>query len=148
MATVADIFERLAKERRPTTEEAIKQQRKSADLVSRWKQKTEAEAFLMDVLANGPMPTVIIEELGATRKFSKMQLWRAKQRIGATAFKKKEQNGCWFWALVQHAPKPASTTKPSYTRRLRNLSRTLGYRLQPIDKHLHPPANKEDDGQK
>jgi uridine kinase len=62
MATVADIFERLAKERRPTTEEAIKQQRKSADLVSRWKQKTEAEAFLMDVLANGPMPTVIIEE--------------------------------------------------------------------------------------
>jgi hypothetical protein len=144
MATVADIFERLAKGRPPTTEEAIKQQRKSADLVSRWKQKTEAEAFLMDVLANGPLPTAIIEELGATRKFSKLQLWHAKQRIGATAFKKKEQNGCWLWSLTQHAPKPANTTKPGYTRRLRDLSRTLGYRLQPIDKYPRPPANKDD----
>jgi hypothetical protein len=145
---VATLFERLAQERLSPTEEPVKQSRKNADLVSRWKQKTAAEAFLTDVLANGPMPTAIIEELGAARKFNKKQLWHAKQRIGATAFKKKEKNGCWFWALVQHAPHPASTTKPGYTRRLRNLSRTLGYRLQPINKHLHPPANKEDDRQK
>ena len=141
-----DIFKRLSAGRPP--EGPIRRSRMGDDLVSRWKRKTEAEVFLMDVLANGPMPTTIIEELGAARKFDKMQLWHAKQRIGATAFKKKEQNGCWFWALVQHAPKPASQTKPSYTRRLRGLSRTLGYRLQPIDKYLHPPANKEDDGQK
>jgi hypothetical protein len=136
---VVSLFERLAKER-PPAQETVKQPRKSADLVARWKQKTETEAFLMNVLANGPMPTAIIEELGATRKFNKMQLWHAKQRIGATALKKKERNGCWFWALVQHAPKPASAT-PSYTRRLRALSRMLGYRLQPTDKH--PPANKK-----
>ena len=135
MATVADIFERLAKERRPTTEEAIKQQRKSADLVSRWKQKTEAEAFLMDVLANGPMPTAIIEELGAARKFSKMQLWHAKQRMGAVAFKKKGKfDGGWLWSLPQNAPKPASTAKPGYTRDLRNLAKSQGFRLQPISK--------------
>ena len=73
------------------TEEPVKQSRKNADLVSRWKQKTEAEAFLTDVLANGPMPTAIIEELGAARKFNKKQLWHAKQRIGATAFKRKSK---------------------------------------------------------
>jgi hypothetical protein len=121
VATVADIFKRLAKGRPPPTEGVIKQQRKSADLVSRRKQKTEAEAFLMDVLANGSMPTAIIVELGAERKFSNIQLWHDKQRIGAIAFKKKEQKGCWFWALAQHAPKPANTAKPGYTRRLRDL---------------------------
>ena len=114
---------------------AIKQQRKNVDLVARWKQKTEAEAFLMDVLANGPLSAAIIEELGAARKFSKMQLWHAKQRIGAIAFKKKGKfDGGWFWALTQHTKKPAETAKPSYTRRLRNLSRSLGYRLKPIGK--------------
>jgi hypothetical protein len=89
------------------------------------------------------MAVTIIEELGAARKFSKKQLWRAKQRIGAIAFKKKEQNGCWFWALTQHAPKPANTAKPGYKRQLRKLSKTLSYRLQPIDKYPRPPARQK-----
>ena len=72
----------------------------------------------MNVLANGPMSTAIIEELGAARKFSKKQLWRAKQRIGAVAFKKKGKlNGGWLWSLPQNAPKQSSTAKLGYTRR-------------------------------
>ena len=130
-----DIFERLAKGKPLPTEEPVKQSRKRADLVARWKQKTEAEAFLMTVLADGPMSAAIIEELGAARKFSKMQLWHAKQRIGAVAFKKKGKfDSGWLWSLPQNAPKPASTAKPGYTRALRNLAKSQGFRLQPISK--------------
>jgi hypothetical protein len=128
-----DIFERLAKGRPQQAKKPTKQRLKNTGLVARWKQKTEAEAFLKSVLADGPMPAAIIAELGTTRKFSKIQLWRAKRRIGAVASKKKGKfGGPWFWSLAQHAPKSADTTKPGYTRALRNLSRSLGYRLQPI----------------
>ena len=130
-----DIFERLAKGKPLPTEEPAKQPRRRADLVSRWKQKTEAETFLRNILADGPMPAAIIEELGAARKFSKMQLWHAKQRMGAVAFKKKGKfDGGWLWSLPQNAPKPASTAKPGYTRDLRNLAKSQGFRLQPISK--------------
>ena len=130
-----DIFERLAKGKPLPTEEPAMQPRRRADLVSRWKQKTEAETFLRNILADGPMPAAIIEELGAARKFSKMQLWHAKQRMGAVAFKKKGKfDGGWLWSLPQNAPKPASTAKPGYTRDLRNLAKSQGFRLQPISK--------------
>ena len=135
MAAVGSLFARLNAGGPQQIEETAKQQRKNADLVSRWKQKTEAEAFLMDVLANGPMSAAIIEELGAARKFSKMQLWCAKQRIGAITFKKKGKfDGGWICSLPQYAPKPASTANPSYTRALRNLAKSQGFRLRPIGK--------------
>ena len=132
---MVSLFERLNKRQPPTTQEPAKQSRRRADLVSRWKQKTEAEAFLRSVLADGPLSAAIIEELGAARKFSKMQLWHAKQRMGAVAFKKKGKfDGGWLWSLPQNAPKPASTAKPGYTRDLRNLAKSQGFRLQPINK--------------
>ena len=117
-------------------EKPVKRPRKNTDRVSRWKRKTDAEIFLKGVLTNGPMPTAVIEELGAARRFSKRQLECAKQRIGATAFKKKGKlRGCWFWTL-----EPGATRKPHsrYNPYLRDLSKKLGYRLQPIDKRPRP----------
>ena len=128
-----DIFERLAKGKPLPTEEPVKQSRKRADLVARWKQKTEAETFLMNILADGPMPAAIIEELGAARKFSKMQLWHTKQRIGVVAFKKKGKfDSGWLWSYPQNAPKQSNTAKLGYTRALRNLAKSQGFRLRPI----------------
>ena len=118
------------------SEKPVKRPRKNTDRVSRWKRKTDAEIFLKRVLTNGPMPATVIEELGAARKFSKRQLECAKQRIGATAFKKKGKlRGCWFWTL-----EPGATRKPHsrYNPYLRDLSKKLGYRLQPIDKRPRP----------
>ena len=90
------------------SEKPVKRPRKNTDRVSRWKRKTDAEIFLKGVLTNGPMPTAVIEELGAARRFSKRQLECAKQRIGATAFKKKGKlRGCWFWTL-----EPGTVRKP------------------------------------
>lgn len=133
MATT--LFERLNAGKPQQAKKPTDQPRKRGDLVARWKRKTEAETFLMNVLADGPMPAAIIEELGATRKFSKMQLWHAKQRIGAVAFKKKGKfDGGWFWALVQHAPKQSNTAKLGYTRALRNIAKSQGFRLRPISK--------------
>ena len=111
VTTVArDIFRRLRAGRLPAAEESAKQPRKNTDRVSRWKRKTDADIFLKRVLTNGPMPTAVIEELGAARRFSKRQLECAKQRIGATAFKKKGKlRGCWFWTL-----EPGATRKPIF----------------------------------
>ena len=131
-----DIFKRLSAGRPPAAEEPAKQQLKNTDRVSRWKRKTDAEIFLKRVLTNGPMPATVIEELGAARKFSKRQLECAKQRIAATAFKKKGKlHGCWFWTL-----EPGTVRKPHsrYNPYLRDLSKKLGYRLQPIDKRPRP----------
>jgi len=90
------------------TEKPVKRPRRNTDRVSRWKRKTDAEIFLKGVLTNGPMPATVIEELGAARKLSKRQLECAKQRIGATAFKKKGKlHGCWFWTL-----EPGTVRKP------------------------------------
>ena len=47
------------------SEKPVKRPRKNTDRVSRWKRKTDAEIFLKGVLTNGPMPTAVIEELGA-----------------------------------------------------------------------------------
>ena len=133
MTAVANLFEQL----RTTTagqedDRAAAQERRSRRTMEK---KTEVEAFLLNILADGPMPAAIIEELGAARKFSKMQLWCAKQRIGAVTFKKKGKfDGGWICSLPQNAPKPANTANPSYTRALRNLAKSQGFRLRPIGK--------------
>jgi hypothetical protein len=76
---VVNLFERLAQGQPQQAKETTKQQLKNTDRVSRWKRKTDAEIFLTDVLANGPMPTAVIEELGAARRFSKKQLEKANR---------------------------------------------------------------------
>jgi DNA polymerase bacteriophage-type len=61
--------------------------------------------FLLDILANGPVPVKVIEERATTRGFSKDQLDRAKKKMGVVSFKEKVLQGRSFWALPQHAPR-------------------------------------------
>ena len=87
---MVSLFERLDKGRPPPTEGAIKQSRKNAD------QKT----FLLDVLANGPVPTTLIQERGAAHGFSKKQLYCARRLMNIVAFKEVgKPHGRWFWVL-------------------------------------------------
>jgi DNA polymerase bacteriophage-type len=70
-------------------------------------QQSGAVGFLLDVLANGPVPVKIIEERAAARGFSKDQQKRAKQKMCVVAFKEGLVDGRWIWALPQHAPQAA-----------------------------------------
>lgn len=109
-----------------------------ANLAAQHQQAANAKAFLMNLLANGPMQTTIIEELGATRGFNSRQLRCAKERMGIVAFKKKGKvGGPWLWTTPQHAPEKDTASKQS-TRRLRNISHALGFRLQPIGRGPRP----------
>ena len=86
----------------------------------------------MDILAKGPVPTTTIQKRGAAQGFTKKQLWRAKGMIGIISFKKGTGiQGRWFWARAQHDPNIINPGR-RFTSRLRNLSKSLGYRLQPI----------------
>ena len=134
---MADIFERLAQGRPPPTETAIKTHRKGANPILQERQKTGAGAdpkdLLIDLLANGPVPATIVEERGAVRGFTMDQLKRTKKQMGIVALKEKGKiGGRWFWALPKHAP--AKKPNDHFARRLRNLSKMIGYRLQPIGK--------------
>jgi hypothetical protein len=133
---VADIFKRLG--RSTPTETAAEQQRRKTKSITRGVQEANARTFLMDALANGPVPAAIIKELGTARGFNTGQLWDAKQQIRAGSFKAKGKlHGCWFWTISQHTPERTIAIKPDdrYTRRLRDLSKTLGFRLRPIGKY-------------
>jgi hypothetical protein len=129
---VATLFERLG--RSTPTETAGEQQRRKTKSIARGIQETNARAFLIDVLTNGPVPAAIIKELGAARGFNTKLLWRAKQQIRAGSFKMKGKwTGCWFWTLSPHTPERTTATKSDerHTRRLRDLSKALGFRLRP-----------------
>jgi hypothetical protein len=67
------------------------------------KDTSGARMFLMDMLANGPVPATLIEELAAMRGLSIDQLKRAKPKMGVGSFRKAMDKG-WFWALPQHMP--------------------------------------------
>ena len=72
-------------------------------------QQSGAIGFLLDVLANGPVPVKTVEERAAARGFSKDQLDRAKRKMGVVTFKEAGKvNGGWFWSLPQHAPQAAA----------------------------------------
>ena len=87
---MVSLFERLDKGRPPPTEKPIKQPRRHAD----------RKTFLLDVLANGPVPATIIEERGAAHGFSRKQLRCAKQQMKIVVFKEVgRRNGRWFWRL-------------------------------------------------
>ena len=85
---MADIFERLAQGRPPPTEEPIRQPRRADD----------QKAFLLDVLANGPVPVTLVEERGAAHGFTKIQIRYARQHMKIISFKEAgRRNGRWFW---------------------------------------------------
>jgi putative DNA primase/helicase len=64
-----------------------------------------AVVYLLDILANGPVPVSIIEDRATARGFSKDQLKRAKQKMRVAAFKEAGKiDGRWFWSLAEHAP--------------------------------------------
>ena len=134
---MADIFERLAQGRPPPTETAIKTHRKGANSILQGRQKTGAGAdpkdLLIDLLAHGPVLTTLVEARGAARGFNMNQLKHAKKQMGIVSLKEKGKiGGPWFWTLPKHAP--AKKPNDHYARRLRNLSKMIGYRLQPIGK--------------
>ena len=70
-------------------ESLIKQSRRHADL----------KTFLLDVLTNGPAPATLVEERGAARGFTKMQIRHARRRMNIISFKKTGKRGCWLWVL-------------------------------------------------
>jgi hypothetical protein len=71
-------------------------------------QQSGAVMFLLNILANGPVPVKLIEERAAACGFSMDQLKRAKKKIGIGAFKAEGvEHGGWLWALPQHAPQDA-----------------------------------------
>jgi DNA polymerase len=65
-----------------------------------------AKPFLLDMLANGPVPKSIIDERAKVRGFTPDQLRRARESMGVVTFKGGFEGG-WLWSLPQHAPKDA-----------------------------------------
>jgi hypothetical protein len=55
--------------------------------------------FLMNVLANGPVPAKAIEARATVCGLSKDQLNRAKRKMGVVTYKEKIKGGSWFWKL-------------------------------------------------
>jgi hypothetical protein len=101
---MADIFERLAQGRPPPTERPIRQPRRSDD------QKT----FLLDILANGPVPVTLVIERGAARGFTKRQITYAREQMKIISLKGPGDHGRWFWVLPHdNRGIPAQQATPS-----------------------------------
>jgi hypothetical protein len=136
---MAGLFERLQPPAPAPSQikKATKQLRKRADPVTQWEKDIEIKTFLMDLLAKGPVSATTVQKRGAEHGFTKMRLWRAKRLIGIISFKKGMGfDSRWFWMLPKNAPSTANP-RHRYTRALRNLSKSLGFRLQPIGRR--PP---------
>ena len=74
------------------------------------KHGADRETFLMDILANGPVPATIVEARGAAHGITRKQLRRARERMGIIPCKEIGKiNGRWLWALPPHAPATAAT---------------------------------------
>ncbi len=70
-------------------------------------EREDAEAFLLDILAAGPVPSKGIDEARkAHARFSVRTLHRAKAALGVVALKSTTKNGGWTWELPQ-SPKSA-----------------------------------------
>jgi hypothetical protein len=95
---MVDLFKRLDAGRPPPAEEKIEQPRKQS------RRSADLKIFLMDVLVNGPVPTIIIEERGAAHGFTKKQIRSAREQMKVVTFKEVgKPHGRWISALPQHA---------------------------------------------
>jgi putative DNA primase/helicase len=64
-----------------------------------------AQEFLLDILAGGPVLQKTIIERGAARGFSYKQLWKAKGTLGIEDFRERGvKSGPSYWAFPQHVP--------------------------------------------
>jgi hypothetical protein len=107
MATVADIFERLAKGRPPLTEGVTKQPPR---------RREDPKIFLKDILAGGPAPATLVEERGAAHGFTKIQIRYARRQLKIISVKGAGKNGGWFWVLPHdNRGIPARQATPSTT---------------------------------
>jgi hypothetical protein len=88
-AVARDIFKRLSAGR-PATEGGIKQPPR---------RREDPKIFLKDILAAGPAPATLVEERGAARGFSKIQIRYARRQLKIISFKGPEKNGHWFWVM-------------------------------------------------
>jgi hypothetical protein len=78
------------------------------------KHGADRETFLMDILANGPVPMTIIEERGAAHGITKKQLRCAREQMSIITFKETGKlNGCWLWVLPQHIQEAQQATGSS-----------------------------------
>jgi hypothetical protein len=70
--------------------------------------------FLRDILAAGPVLYKTVVERGAAKGFTVDQLKRARQAIGAAAFKRRGENllSPWLWSLLEHVPRTPKSTIP------------------------------------
>jgi putative DNA primase/helicase len=76
-------------------------------------ERSEAEAFLRETLANGPRPTTEIEAEAKDASISIRTLRRARGKLGIKPYRKAEtgeglgSDGRWYWALPAEGPKVA-----------------------------------------
>jgi hypothetical protein len=92
----------------PPLERLIKHSRRNADL----------KTFLLDVLANGPVPATLVEERGAAHGFTKRQLRYTREQMNIISFKETgKRGGCWLWVLSHdNRSVPAQRITPSTIR--------------------------------
>ena len=129
---MANLFDRLSTGRPRQVKKATERRPRNAGFVAQGVKDAKIKAFLLDILAKGPAPTTTIQKRGAAQGFTRKQLWRAKKLIGIISFRKgRGFEGRWFWTLPQNTPDTVNPMR-RFTRRLRNLSKELGFRLQPI----------------
>jgi hypothetical protein len=122
-----DIFKRLAAGRPSPTEGAIKQPPR---------RREDPKIFLKDILANGPVPVTLVEERGAERGFTWIQLRYARWQLNGISFKGPGKNGPWFWVLPHdNRGIPARPAKPKTTKRteIRSASRVDGHQALKVD---------------
>jgi hypothetical protein len=61
--------------------------------------------FLLDMLANGPVPQKVIAERARQRGFTAEQLRHAREKAGIGTFKETgKPHGEWLWARAEHMP--------------------------------------------
>jgi len=60
-------------------------QQKPTTAVTELTQTTKAEAFLLEILAKGPLPTAVVEEMARTRGLRRGVLKSARAKLGVEA---------------------------------------------------------------
>jgi hypothetical protein len=74
-------------------------------------ERTDAQAFLLDELADGPVRSTALLKAAAAHGFSRRTIFRARQHLAVEAVRVGFGPGAeWHWQLVDRFPKRATTT--------------------------------------